>query len=82
MHNLNNTTTFKFHALSLGPMNYLINILTNNSGVKARIPVVKEDVMSLESSNFDKVVKDNKNDVLVEFYAPCEYGSQILLSLL
>ena len=31
------------------------------------------DVVDLDSSNFDAIVKDSSKDVLVEFYAPCEF---------
>ncbi|XP_031571146.1 protein disulfide isomerase-like 2-2 [Actinia tenebrosa] len=46
------------------------SFIEGKTGVKARIPVVKEDVITLDTSNFDKVIKDANKDVIVEFYAP------------
>jgi protein disulfide-isomerase A6 len=44
----------------------------NNKDSNARLRIVKapSHVVDLDSSNFDRVVKDADKDVLVEFYAP------------
>lgn len=38
-------------------------------GIRARVKVVKSDVTSLTTADFDKIVLDKDKDVLVEFYA-------------
>ncbi|KXJ23781.1 protein disulfide-isomerase like 2-1 [Exaiptasia diaphana] len=44
--------------------------ILGETGVKAKVPIVREEVLTLDPTNFDKIVKDTNKDVLVEFYAP------------
>jgi protein disulfide-isomerase A6 len=45
-------------------------INNKDSGARLRIQKAPSHVVDLDSSNFDRVVKDADKDVLVEFYAP------------
>ena len=51
---------------------FLIYFTLILSGARGIIPVVKENVVQLDASNFDSVALDKTKDVLVEFYAPCK----------
>ena len=43
------------------------------SGERAHIVKKAQAVTVLDPSNFAKIALDDSKDVLVEFYAPCEY---------
>ena len=43
------------------------------SGLRAQTGAKTQAVTVLDPSNFDKIALDDSKDVLVEFYAPCEY---------
>ncbi|KAI8816016.1 thioredoxin-like protein [Fimicolochytrium jonesii] len=47
-----------------------IGFIDGKAGVRARVKKVETAVTVLTSSNFDEIVKNKKNNVLVEFYAP------------
>ncbi|KAI9499542.1 thioredoxin-like protein [Zychaea mexicana] len=48
----------------------LTKFVQEKSGVRPRIKSTKSDVVVLDTKNFDTIVKDPKQNVLVEFYAP------------
>jgi len=48
----------------------IINWINTRAGTNARIKAAPTAVTVLTDSNFDKIVLDEKKDVLVEFYAP------------
>ncbi|XP_062500839.1 uncharacterized protein LOC134178068 [Corticium candelabrum] len=48
----------------------VINFINSKAGTRAKIKKAASAVVDLDPSNFDKIVKDESNDVLVEFYAP------------
>ncbi|RUS19467.1 thioredoxin-like protein, partial [Endogone sp. FLAS-F59071] len=45
------------------------SFIKDKTGLRARVKVVKSDVTSLTTADFDKIVLDKNKDVLVEFYA-------------
>lgn len=47
-----------------------ISFIEGKTGARAIMAVTKENVVQLDSSNFDSVALDKTKDVLVEFYAP------------
>lgn len=49
-------------------------------GAKGSVPRKVTHVVDLTPANFDKVVKDAKKDVLVEFYAPVSINPSLLYS--
>lgn len=48
----------------------LTAFVTQKSGAKSKLKKAASNVVVLDGSNFDKIVKDSSKDVLVEFYAP------------
>lgn len=48
----------------------LVSFIEGKSGARASKAIFKENVIQLDSSNFDSVALDKTKDVLVEFYAP------------
>ncbi|KAK3750483.1 hypothetical protein QZH41_018126, partial [Actinostola sp. cb2023] len=51
-------------------LNDFAGFIEGKTGIKAKVPIVREDVVTLDPSNFEKIVQNKNNDVLVEFYAP------------
>lgn len=49
----------------------MLNFINQKTGANGRIKKAPSNVVVLDDSNFDKIVKDPSKDVLVEFYAPC-----------
>lgn len=50
-------------------------------GSRSSVKKVLSDVVDLNDDNFDKIVMDSANNVLVEFYAPCKQVRQGFLHL-
>jgi len=48
----------------------IISFINGKSGARGKVKKAPSNVVTLDSSNFDKFVMDSKKDVLVEFYAP------------
>ncbi|EDO47340.1 predicted protein [Nematostella vectensis] len=51
-------------------INDFIKFIEEKTGVRGRVPVIPSAVADLDESNFDKIVKNPDNNVLVEFFAP------------
>lgn len=49
----------------------IIKFINEKAGTRAKINKPPSDVVDLDDTNFDSIVKDSSKDVLVEFYAPC-----------
>jgi protein disulfide-isomerase A6 len=60
------------------PVNYdggrtaddIVKFINEKAGTNGRIKKAASNVITLDDSNFDKIVMDSNKDVLVEFYAP------------
>lgn len=48
----------------------IVAFINDKAGMRGRVKKPVSAVVDLDPSNFDRIVKDETNDVLIEFYAP------------
>ena len=51
----------------------IINFINSKADTRGKMKKEVSHVVDLNPSNFDNIVLDTEKNVLVEFYAPCEW---------
>ena len=55
----------------------IIKFINGKASSRGQLKKTPSAVLDLDNSNFDSVALDESKDVLVEFYAPCEFVGQL-----